>query len=380
MVLTIASKRLQQGGQLLKGTEILMKWLIVFFLALSALSSRADSSSSEIELAKQKLLDAEKTERQILGTLFSITQRMKDMSKKRDRLTDRRLASESDVQVLAKQIAELEIKLENQSEEMRVRIRRLYQLNGQATVRLLFSSQSSVEWNRNVKFLKRLTLRDRDVIQEYQKSIKHLLKQKSQLKNEVKTLTRIQRDLKNQEIRLSHDQEEKNKLLSQLHKTQSLQLQQIAAKRSSVGKIVEQMGDQVSFFEKRGQLRHPIQTPIIKKYGYIQDEVYKFRLGHKGWFYSGSKSDPIRAVFKGKVIFAGQVDGYGKATIIDHGDHYYTLYAFLNGISVKVGDEVDDVKVLGWAGGQSPWFGNGMYFEIRHFSDAIDPQQWIQNI
>jgi murein DD-endopeptidase MepM/ murein hydrolase activator NlpD len=84
---------------------------------------------------------------------------------------------------------------------------------------------------------------------------------------------------------------------------------------------------------------------------------------------------PARAVFAGRVAFSDRYASFGRIVIIDHGDHYYTVTANLAAAAVRVGEEVGAGAVLGTVGdeGQGP----GLYFEIRHGSETIDPAPWF---
>ena len=70
---------------------------------------------------------------------------------------------------------------------------------------------------------------------------------------------------------------------------------------------------------------------------------------------------------------------FGRTVILDHGDSYYSVYAFVSQLKVHEGDQVREGDVLAVSGSYSPLFGPGLYFEIRHFTDAIDPKPWIKD-
>lgn len=344
-------------------------------------AAAGDKVNQKVQVTKERLLAAEQAERQLLGTLYSINQRMKDMSKKRDRLTDRRLVNESDVRVLAKHIAELEMRLASQREGMSRRLRGLYLLNGQTAMRSLFSAQSSLEFDRNLRFLKRVTDRDYGLIKNYEKSLQVLTKKRRQLDSQVRSLAKIQGALKRQEESLQKDQEVKNQVLARLQSSQDKhlnELQRLRASQAQTGISPQELN--TAFFEKKGQLQKPVRGELLKNYGFIQDDTYRFRLAHKGWFFRAGRKDEVQSVFQGRVAYAGELPGYGMAAILDHGDHYYTVYGQLTDLSVAMDQEVKAGQTLGVAGGSSPWFGTGVYFEIRHFSDAIDPQPWFKSL
>ena len=85
----------------------------------------------------------------------------------------------------------------------------------------------------------------------------------------------------------------------------------------------------------------------------------------------------IGNIFFGKVAFAGWIDGYGQTIIIDHGDHYYSLYAHNSLLQKKTGDEVAGGETIAQSGDTASLHGPGLYMEIRHFSESLDPLPWL---
>lgn len=82
-----------------------------------------------------------------------------------------------------------------------------------------------------------------------------------------------------------------------------------------------------------------------------------------------------RSVAPGRVAFADRHDEYGLTVILDHGDSYYSVYADLESIDVRAGDNLPQGSRVGAPGG-----GRGrssLYFEIRRGADTIDPAPWL---
>lgn len=351
--------------------------LLAAALFLSGLCANADVETS-VQETREKIVEADQAERQLLGTLFTINERMKDMSRKRDRLTDRRLATEGDARLMARNIVQLEGRLKNQHRGLSRRIRALYLMNGQAAMRSLFSSQSAVEFDRNLRFLKLVTDRDYNLIKDYDRSLRELRRKRLELDHQVRRLAMIQSALKAQEAQLATEQAGKSGLLNQLKESRDRRMTELQHIRKTQA-LSEQDLD-TAFFERKGKLPLPVYGELVKSYGYIQDDALRFRLGHKGQFYRTMGEQTVQTVSPGRAAFTGDLPGYGLTAIVDHGDHYYSVYSYLTKIKVSVGESVKEGQSLGSSGGSSPWFGKGLYFEIRHFSDAIDPQPWLNKV
>ncbi|MFP4387749.1 MAG: murein hydrolase activator EnvC family protein, partial [Desulfococcaceae bacterium] len=80
----------------------------------------------------------------------------------------------------------------------------------------------------------------------------------------------------------------------------------------------------------------------------------------------------------GEVIYAGWFKGYGNMIILDHGDHYYTLYAHAGELFKGEGDIVRSGEVIASAGHGGAMEGSGLHFEVRHHGKPLDPMEWLK--
>jgi septal ring factor EnvC (AmiA/AmiB activator) len=98
---------------------------------------------------------------------------------------------------------------------------------------------------------------------------------------------------------------------------------------------------------------------------------------HRGLSLAMSEQAPVHAVSWGKVVHSNVLRGYGHVVIIYHGEDYYSLYAFLNDVSVRVGQEVEKNERLGSAGFYPKVNGPGLYFELRFRQNPVNPKHWL---
>jgi len=97
---------------------------------------------------------------------------------------------------------------------------------------------------------------------------------------------------------------------------------------------------------------------------------------HAGVDISGGTGNPVWAAQSGVVITAGSLGGYGKTVIIDHGG-YRTLYAHMNDIKVRVGDEIAQGTRVGDIGSTGLSTGPHLHFEVRIGGVAQDPAKYL---
>ena len=73
---------------------------------------------------------------------------------------------------------------------------------------------------------------------------------------------------------------------------------------------------------------------------------------HKGMDYAAPMGTPVTAAGPAKVIFVGYKQGYGKTILLQHSEHYTTLYAHLSKFAqgLQVGQQVLQEEVIGYVG------------------------------
>lgn len=99
--------------------------------------------------------------------------------------------------------------------------------------------------------------------------------------------------------------------------------------------------------------------------------------GHSGLDIKGRTGDPIRATAKGRVVFAGTQNGYGKVVRVRHGNGYETLFAHLSKINVKVGQRLQAGDVLGLLGSTGRSTGPHLHYEVIHKGKRLNPEKFL---
>ncbi len=133
-----------------------------------------------------------------------------------------------------------------------------------------------------------------------------------------------------------------------------------------------------NFESLKGLLKMPVKGTIVGEFGQRVDRTLGVERFCSGVSFKADRGEPIRAVTDGTVLFAGWFKGYGNMLIVDHGEHYYTVYAYAQELFKAKGDPVESREVVGTVGDSGPVAGPELYFEIRHHGKPVDPLEWIR--
>ena len=119
----------------------------------------------------------------------------------------------------------------------------------------------------------------------------------------------------------------------------------------------------------QGVFRWPLQGDIVSRFG------PRTAGGRSdGVNIVAAEGDPVRAAAGGTVVYAGdQVKGgFGKLVLVEHPDRWFTVYAHLSDIAVKMKQTVAQGQQLGRAGRTGNVGSPQLYFEVRHAPAAGD--------
>jgi murein DD-endopeptidase MepM/ murein hydrolase activator NlpD len=98
---------------------------------------------------------------------------------------------------------------------------------------------------------------------------------------------------------------------------------------------------------------------------------------HAGLDIDGNTGDPLYAAESGVVIFAGWQGGYGRLTLIQHGDGVVTAYAHQSSFGVGHGQSVSRGEFIGRMGTSGNVTGSHLHFETRVGGSAVNPRRYL---
>lgn len=129
-----------------------------------------------------------------------------------------------------------------------------------------------------------------------------------------------------------------------------------------------------TFTALKGRMRPPVYGPVIAHFG---DSKANGQLQWQGQWRAAPKGTPIRAVADGRVVYVGYMHHYGLIVVLEHGDEYFTVYGHTQSSYVSVGEQVSQGQAIALTGTSGGHRRSGVYFEIRHGRQALDPSVWL---
>lgn len=129
-----------------------------------------------------------------------------------------------------------------------------------------------------------------------------------------------------------------------------------------------------AFAALRGRLSLPVRGEVANRFGAPRAEGTSW----KGLFIRAAEGSEVKSIAAGQVVFADWLRGFGNLIIVDHGDGYLTIYGNNESLFRQTGDNVKSGEAIASVGNSGGNPESGLYFELRHQGQVLDPLKWVR--
>ncbi|MEJ2335138.1 MAG: peptidoglycan DD-metalloendopeptidase family protein [Gemmatimonadales bacterium] len=279
------------------------------------------------------------------------------------------------------------------------RLRQIYKRGPLATVQVLLGARSFTDLINRYKYLRLVALQDRLIMSQVEQLERRLSEQREILAGELDGIQRLRHEKVGEVNELEELEGQRQRRLSRIRSRETAaqnRLSQLARDEERLRQLVvdleaarreaERLAGAVTTPTLRtadlGNLAWPVQGNVV--YGFGPERRGNTTLARDGIGIGAPSGTPVHAVEAGKVAFAGRWGLYGPSIILSHGGGYYSLYLYLQNLSVDEGDDVDSGQVLGGVGGVGSPEGPHIEFQILQPGSAgeprpVDPVRWLRD-
>ena len=367
-------------------------------LAVSSWSSWAqDSDSDELQKKIDQLdVQIQAIDSDLAATLTQVKKERAEINRAERAIVDiRRLIDKVllDIDRIDSELGEIETEvkanqntLNDQQEAIKTLLRALYLNREGSALKLILSQEDPAAMARNLIYHSRLTEAQKAEVDALKDTLAQLERAQSALAR-VK-LERVQAldQLEEEQSNLVAEQSKRQNAIAQLNQTaRSLEAQkaQLLEDRAGLEDLLSELDSDAifgaeqliqPFSEFKGKLSWPTPARLATKYNASRNGGLRWQ----GVKFRNKVKDPISAIYTGRVVFADWLTGYGLLVILDHGDNYMSLYAHNAELHVEEGEWVETSKVIADAGDTGGQAEPGLYFEIRHKGEPVNPASWCR--
>ncbi len=268
------------------------------------------------------------------------------------------------------------------------RLNALYRMHMMGSLEMAGPPTSLFDFFVKQNAMKKVVASDFSLLENQANDLSDLRQMENDLETRKETQAALEGDLALQ-IRIQEKESyKKAAILKEIRHKKKLSQAALASLKASAEELsntLTDMGlkgsavlDDTSFIKQKGYLPIPTRGRIISTYGAARNGDYKSFTFQSGIDIRVERGEPVHSVFKGEVMFAQWLKGYGNLMIINHGDSYYTLYAHLEEAFKKKGETVGTGEVIATAGDTGSIKGLCLHFEVRHHGKPVNPMKWLK--
>ena len=345
-----------------------------------AIETRINAEEEQIDRFSQKEIHIIEGLNQTDYTLNQARIKADTLSEESRHLEQSIAAIQTDRRKLAEQIQENQVYAGE-------RLGALYRMHNIGSLDMMGMPASVFDFFVSQNAMKRIVLSDFQAIENQIQDLGKFQLLAAQLAEQKEAKAKLEQDLALQ-IRIQEKESRKKAaILDDIRKKKVLSRAAVAAlkdasmrldaKISAIGKQTPASMSGTAFSRLKGRLPLPVKGEVISRFGPSRSGNYNSFTFQSGIDIKVERGEPVRSVFKGEVIFAEWLKGYGNLLIIDHGDNYYTLYAHVQEFFKQMGEKVDSEEVIATAGDTGSIKGICLHFEVRHHGKPMDPLKWL---
>ncbi len=278
---------------------------------------------------------------------------------------------------------QLERKRIRQAEKIAEHLAASYRMSGEDYVKLLLNQRSPEQLNRLMRYHRYFTNARMAVIDDYQATLDAMADNRFRLETQREDAEAKQRELAERQRNLGRQRKSREAMIAELNaqvEDQAAQLRRLNNDRTRLEALLAELKrrstelDGDAFVARKGQLPWPLKGRLVNAFGASRADG---RLSWTGVVIAADEGDPVQAVFRGRVVFANSLRGFGLLTIIDHGGGYLSLYGHADMLMKTEGEWVESGETIARAGNSGAQTRTGLYFEVRHNGVARDPIGWL---
>ncbi|MBT3184664.1 MAG: peptidoglycan DD-metalloendopeptidase family protein [Nitrospina sp.] len=358
------------------------------------INSLLEDEKKELKILKGKIARQEKLissvgkkEGKLLGKLKKIDNQIK--------LKERELkVYQWNSLINKKKLAKLEKNREANKKELKAqkvllgkRFRQIYKEGSVSPLKVAFSSENMSDLLQRLKYMELIAEHDADLMADYKDRLVGLNAEKKSLLAVRAKLVRLEKDAMGKQGEFEKAKKDKKYFLRKVKKKKQLGIRtrKELLKASNnlndlIGKLLTKLvsGTGLAISDKKGRLSLPVKGKILNKFGRQKDKQFASFIVHNGINIKVRTGVSVRSVFDGKVLYTGELEGYGNLVIIGHGKEYHSLYGHLDRINVKQNQVVQTGDIIGLSGDTGSLIGETLYFEMRKNGKPVEPVRWFK--
>lgn len=316
------------------------------------------------------------------------------MQAKIDKYND--LISEKEKQITKneKELEKAEEVQKKQYDDMKKRIRFMYERGDSTYLDVLASSESFGDILNKADYIEQLSAYDRNKLNEYAEQTKYVEACREELKEEKKVIDEAKKDAETEQAGMNDLLDEKQAQVGDVNaditnKEAAIKEYEnaIASENSEIKAMEKAVADEKAKLAQADSRQYnggmftwpcPSYTRISDDYGERIHPILGIKQFHNGVDMAAPSGSPILAAYDGDVVGAGYSPTMGNYVMIDHGSGLYTIYMHASALYVSVGQSVTKGQKIAAVGSTGRSTGSHLHFSVRLNGAYTSPWNYLK--
>ena len=317
-----------------------------------------------------------------------------DVQEKIAELKDLISEKETEIEETEEELEEAEEIQATQYENMKKRIKFIYEKGDTFYLELVMSSASFGEMLNKATYVEKISEYDATKLEEYKQTCEYIQACKEQLDAEKELLDEAKAQVEEEEANLetlisakegeiniktadinnkeAAIKEYEEDLAAQTATIQALEAA-VAAERAQLAEV----GEAIVYDGGMFKWPAPSYTRISDDYGNRTHPILGVQQFHNGIDMAAPGGSPILAAYDGTVVAAAYSNSMGNYIMIDHGDSLYTIYMHASKLYVSTGTVVVRGETIAAVGSTGRSTGPHLHFGVRLNGEYVSPWNYL---
>ena len=371
--------------------------------ALSDAQDEKKQLQSNLSAAQAMNKELENAKTALTGDVVELDSQMSEVSNDLLEVQNLLDTKEAELDKTTKELAQAKIDVKKQYEDMKLRIKFMYENGTMSYIQILLSSGSFSELLNKAEYIEQVSEYDRNMLQTYQDNRDKITRLEKDLKDQKEVLEQVKGDVEAKQTEMAglisdkqteiegYESDIQNKeeaikeyeamIAEQDSTIKALEASVAAAKAKRTQMTVSDnstnAADQPHYGGGAFVWPAPSYTRISDDYGYRTHPILGIQKFHSGVDMAAPSGSSILAAADGTVVAATYNATMGNYVMIDHGNGLYTIYMHASALYVSSGQSVSAGSTIAAVGSTGRSTGAHLHFSVRQNGNYVSPWNYL---